>query len=105
MRAILAVLALLPALALADCDVTLFSLTGSQVVLKATCAAPVTGVEWLRDNASLTGGVYVGIPASTAEIYYTTNLANGVHRYTARANNGTQAPGGSVTIITGRPAP
>lgn len=102
MRAALAVLLFLPALAWADCNVTLFSLTGTQIVLKATCTALVTNIEWLRDNASLTGGFYVGVPAPTTEIYYTTNLLNGVHRYTVRANAGTQAPAAGVTIITGR---
>ena len=102
MRSIIAGLLLLPSVALADCNVSLFALTGTQVVLKVTCDQPITSVEWLKDNQSLTGGVYIRAPHPTAEIYYTTYLQNGIHRYTARGNGGSQAPGKAVTIITGR---
>ena len=90
----------------AACDASVVSvLSNNQVVLKADCGDGVTGIQWFRDNNSLTGGADVPLGYTTAggagatgrDIYFTTTLYPGIHVYKATANRGAHPPGNLAT--------
>ncbi len=108
------ILTVLAANAYAACDASVVSvLSNNQVVLKADCGDGVTGIQWFRDNNSLTGGTDVPLGYTTAggtgatgrDIYFTTTLYPGIHVYKATANSGAIAAGNLATVSASMPPP
>ncbi|MBK6400532.1 MAG: putative Ig domain-containing protein [Rhodocyclaceae bacterium] len=98
----------------AACDASVVSvLSNNQVVLKADCGDGVTGIQWFRDNNSLTGGADVPLGYTTAggagatgrDIYFTTTLYPGIHVYKATANSGAITAGNLATVSASMPPP